>query len=110
MGEGKTLRELLVERAESPSSAHAGLSEQIEYQAVCTVRWCLLFHRREAVTVGNPDAHRGMHAVELEDSALDEALNWLPAELITRSDGPGAPRVRVADLDGYLATRRWTQE
>jgi hypothetical protein len=106
MGEGKTLRELLVERAESTRSADGGLDEQIKYQAVCTVRWCLLFHRHETVTVGNPDAHGEMYAVELEDRALDEALNWLPAELITRNDGPGAPLVRVVDLDGYLTAHR----
>lgn len=106
MSEGKTLRELLVERAESPSAADAGLEEQIKYQAVCTVRWCLLFNRRQVVTVGDPDTHGQMYAVELEDRALDEALNWLPAELIAGSGGPGAPLVRVADLDGYLAARR----
>ena len=70
------------------------------------MRWCLLFHYRETVSVGNPETHGEMYAEEVEDRALDEALNWLPAELITRSDGPGAPLVRMVDLDEYLTARR----
>lgn len=106
MSEGKALRELLFERAQNPSSVDAGLSEKIEYQAICTVRWCLLFHGRKAVTVGVAGSSGEMYALDLDEGAVDEALNWLPAAVIVHDGSAGAPQVRLADLDDYLDGRR----
>lgn len=98
----QTLDGLVHQREMNPSVDLPQLNRAIHRQAVMTVRWCLLFHRRDHVAVdsGNDPP---TYAVDVDDRGLDYALRWLPGEVITGADADGGRCVRLVDLDRYLA-------